>query len=83
MHRFTTFQVHLGAQTISGINEVDRIIIDTTESFVNEEYDAQLIQNDIAFVYVDDYTPNGKARKDYLHVYFFETRIFEIGCILL
>jgi hypothetical protein len=69
MRRFTKFQAHLGAQTISGINEVDRIIIDTIESYVNEEYDPQLIKNDIAFVYIDDYTPNGKARKiKYLHL---------------
>lgn len=60
MHRFYKFQAHLGAQTISALSEVDRVVIETTNALMHEEYDAQLISNDVALLYIDhDYTFNG------------------------
>jgi hypothetical protein len=58
-YRFSTFQAHLGAQTLLATEE-DRIVIDTTDFKVHESYNPLTIVNDIALVFfTEDYTANG------------------------
>jgi len=56
--------VHLGAQSISNVDEPDRVIIETTNGLVHELYDPVMIENDVALLFLDqDYTVNGNKIK--------------------